>query len=151
MDRDLERIGLDDRQPSGIGGGDLVERRDAPRVALDRHQFSGAGREQRPRQSAGTGSDFDDGARAEIAGRACDSARQVQVEQEMLTERLARCEVVAADHIAQRRQYRRGLAQATTRLWCARRRRASAPASLIAATRLAGFAMPLPAMLNAVP
>ena len=88
----------------------------------------------------GTGADLDDGDAFERARRAGDLGRQVEVEQEILAERLAGVEAMARDDFPQRRQSVGG-----------ERHRVSRSASLMAAIRLAGLATPLPAMSKAVP
>jgi hypothetical protein len=128
-----------------------MERSDAARVAFD-GDHRGTLRQQGARQSAGARSDLDRGAVGQVAGGARDAGGQVEVEQEVLAERLARGKAVPRDDVAQRRQGGSGrLVQARTR--CARcaRWRAIVPASLIASIRLAGLATPLPAMFSAVP
>ena len=102
-----------------------------------------AERQERPGQAAGPGTHFDDGRAVERGGRARDAGGEIEVEEEVLAERLARRKAVAADDIAQRRQVV-DLAHAGTPA-------ASRAASRSAAARLDGLARPLPAMSNAVP
>lgn len=112
--------------------------------------------EERPRQPARSGADLDNRDGVERSGGARDAAGQVEVENKILTEPLARAELVARDDLAQRRQIgrpvagRRGNAQAADARWAARRV-AMSPASLRAAIKLVGLAAPLPAMSKAVP
>ena len=88
----------------------------------------------------GTGADLDDDTACERTGRPRDLGGEVEVEQEILAERLARVETMARNHFAQRRQPVGG-----------ERHRVNRSASLSAAIRLAGLATPRPAMSKAVP
>ena len=97
-------------------------------------------REQRPRQAAGAGADLDHGDASSGPRGAGDAAGQVEVEEEVLAERLLRREAVRGDDFAQRRQAVGGEAHGARRA-----------ASFSAAIRLVGLATPLPAMSNAVP
>ena len=97
-------VALEHGQPAGPGGGDLGERRQAAGVALDRDDVAGALGEQRAGQAAGAGADLEHVAGGEVAGAAGDLGGQVEVEQEVLAERLARREAVRGDDLAQRRQ-----------------------------------------------
>jgi hypothetical protein len=66
---------------------------------------SGTGcRQQGAGEAAGTGPDLQHVAGGKIACQPGDASRQVQIEQEVLPERLARREPVRGDHLAQRRQ-----------------------------------------------
>ena len=96
--------------------------------------------EERARQAARPGADFDDDDAFQRAGGARDAAGQVEVEEEILAERLFRVEAVRGDDLAQRRQAVRGEAHGARRA-----------ASRSAAIRLVGLASPLPAMSKAVP
>ena len=120
--------------------GDLGERAERAGVALDGDHLLGALRQKRARQAAGTGPDLDHGDACERPGGAGDLSGQVEVEEEVLPERLAGFEPVRRDHFAQARQAVRGEAHRVNR-----------SASLSAAMRLAGLATPFPAMSNAVP
>ena len=71
-------------------------------IPLDRDQVPGALKQQRAGQAAGPRPDLDHRARGKIATGARDAARQVHVEQEMLTQALARAQPVAGDDIAKR-------------------------------------------------
>ena len=62
-------------ETAGISSGDLVECGQASVVALDRNDVLRAFDQQRARQAAGTGTDFDDRAVANVARRARDLAR----------------------------------------------------------------------------
>ena len=119
---------------------DIGERRERAQVALDRDHLLCALREKRARKAAGAGADLDDGDARKRPRGAGDFAGQVEVEQEVLAERLARVEAVRRDHVAQARQSVGGEAHRVNR-----------SASLIAAMRLAGLARPFPAMSKAVP
>ena len=120
--------------------GDLGERAKRARVALDGDHLPGALRQERARQAAGTGPDLDDGDAGKRSSGAGDLSGQVEVEQEVLAKRLAGFEPMRRDDFAQRGQPVRSEAHRVNR-----------SASLSAAMRLAGFAIPLPAMSNAVP
>ena len=96
--------------------------------------------EQRARQAAGAGADLDNGDAVQRPGGARDAAGQVEVEEEVLAERLFRREAVRRDDLAQRRQAVGGEAHGASRA-----------ARFSAAIRLAGLATPLPAMSKAVP
>ena len=69
--------------------GDLGERRDRALVALDRDDAGGAFGEQRARQPARARADLDHRDAVERSGGARDAAGQVEIEQEILAERLA--------------------------------------------------------------
>ena len=102
--------------------------------------FCGAFREQRAGEAAGSGADLDDGDACERPRGAGDFAGEVEVEQEILAQRLAGLKPMRRDHVAEARQ-------AVGR----EAHRVSRSASLSAAIRLAGLATPFPAMSNAVP
>ena len=91
------------RRP-GIVRGDLRERGDRARVALDRDDAAGAFGEQRAGEAAGPGPDLDHGHAVERTGGAGDARGQIEVEQEILAERFPGGQTVAADDLAQRRQ-----------------------------------------------
>ncbi len=74
-------------------------------IALDRDHALGAFEQQPARQAAGTRANLDDGAPIEIAaGCTRDAAREVEIENEILSQALLGVELIAADHLAQRRQ-----------------------------------------------
>ena len=139
---DLQRVGLDEVEGDRRTRAQLVERRNAAPVALDRDDV-GAGIEQRAGQPAGSGADFVDALRREIAGNRRDPGQQLAVEDEILAERLARAEAVPRDDLAQRLGRDGSGASARS-------------AALSAAIRIAaaigrGSARSWPAMSNAVP
>ena len=76
-------------KPAGIVRGDLGQRRDRALVALDRDHVRGAFGEQRARQPAGSGADLEHRDAFERAGGARDAAGEIEIEQEILAERLA--------------------------------------------------------------
>src|SRR6185312_10838578 len=121
----------------------IVERGQRALVAFNRDDAPGAERQQRARQSAGTGADFDDGGIIERPGRPRDASREVEVEQKILAERFAGRQGMFADDVAQRRQIvdrgHEGLVAAIR------------AASRSAAARLDGLALPVPARSKAVP
>ena len=133
-------IARDDGEPAGIVCGDFLQRGKAALVALDRDDMLCAIEKQRACQAAGTGADLDDGRAGQVAGSARHLGGDVEVEQEVLAERLLGAQFVPCDHVAQRRQS-----------VDAHVRRLIRSAMSIAASRLSGRAMPLPAMSNAVP
>jgi hypothetical protein len=79
----------------------LAERGDQRPVELDRADVS-AGRGERQRQRAQAGADLDDAIAWSRAGRRRDRARQVGVDQEVLTERLVGSDAVARRQLADR-------------------------------------------------
>jgi hypothetical protein len=81
----------------------FAEGGETARVALDRHDASRAGGEQRPRQSPRTGADLDDSGVREQPRGAGDSAGQIEIEKKILPEALACDDAVPSDHLAQRR------------------------------------------------
>src|SRR6266567_6727392 len=130
---------------------DFLERGDAARIAFDRDHVLGAERQQGSGQSARPRPDLDHGDVFERGGGAGDAGREIEIEQKVLPERLARAEAVAADEIPQRRQRidpsrHRGAAAAA-----AGAPDASRAARRNAAMRLDGSARPVPAMSKAVP
>ncbi len=137
------RVGADDLEPAGISPRNLVERRQRALVALDRDDASGAQRQQRARQSAGTGADLDDGGIFERTRGARDPRGEVEVEQKILAERFACRQGMLANDVAKRRQV-----VDRAHAGCVAAMRA---ASRNAAIRLDGLALPVPAMSKAVP
>ena len=127
-----------------ISPGNIAERGQRAFVALDRDDAPGAQREQRAGQPAGAGADLDDGGVFERGRGARDARGEVEVEQEILSERFSRRQRVLLDHVAQRRKVvdraHAGCATAAIRA-----------ASRNAAIRLDGLARPVPAMSKAVP
>ena len=109
-------------------------------VPLDRDHLPRPLRDEGARQPAGTGPNLDHGDAGERPGGPGDLSGQVEIEQEVLAERLAGLKPVRRNDLAQRRQSVRSEAHRVNR-----------SASLIAAMRLAGLATPFPAMSNAVP
>src|SRR3546814_5157511 len=73
-------------------------------VLLDGDEAGRALGEQRAGEAPGAGAHLDDRALREIRRGARDAPGEVEVEQEMLAERLARGEPVAGDHLAQGRK-----------------------------------------------
>ncbi len=135
---DLQRVALDHLEPAGIGGGDLGQRRQAARVALDGDDPARTAGEQGAREAAGARADFHDRRTLQRARGAGDAAGQVEVEQEVLAEGLLRHQPVAGDDLAQRRQGVDG-AQAVG-FFCDRR-----AARAIDWIMLVGRALPVPA------
>ncbi len=138
-----------------MSGGKFAERRETSCVALDRDNATCTRREQCPRQTAGTGADLDDCGMIEPSSGAGDSAREIEVEEEILPEAPARNDAVSRDHLAQR--WRRPSARIAdqppirrTQL-AADRLAAISAANRNAAIRLSARAVPRPAIANAVP
>ena len=148
-----QRIAFDKGEPPGKGSGQLGERRQAAVVALDRDDMRGAFEQQGAGEAAGAGPNLDDCDTVERTRRPRDPPRQVEIEEKILPECPMRRQAVAADHLAEGRQ--RGLRLDHRRSQPAalapRRRSAIAPARSRAAMRLAGLAVPRPAMSQAVP
>src|SRR5215207_11361286 len=130
----------------GIMLRDLGQGRQAARVALNRHHLSHPGSEERAGEAAWPGADLDDRHVLERPGGARHPARQVEVEQEVLAERLLRHEPVPTHDLAERRQ---AVDRAHAAASAGRAARRAARRS--AAMRLSGRATPLPAMSKAVP
>ena len=84
-----------------MSGGKFAECRQTSRVALDRDNAARTRGEQCPGQTAGTGADLDDCSMIEPPSGAGDSASEVEVEEEILAEALARDDAVSRDHLAQ--------------------------------------------------
>ena len=99
-----QRVALDQLEPAGIARRQLAERGETARVALDRDDAPRAFRQQRAGQPARSRTDLDHGRVVEPPGGARDAPGQVQVEDEILPEALARRDAVARDDLAQRRQ-----------------------------------------------
>jgi hypothetical protein len=83
------RVGVHDIEPAGIALGDRIERRQRAFVALDRNHPPGTQRQQCACQPAGPGADLNDRSAFERPRSARDPRRQIEVEQEILTERFA--------------------------------------------------------------
>ncbi len=141
---DLQRVAGNDGEAAGVTVGNFLQRGQAARVALNGDDTLRARGEQRPGQPAGTGADLDDRDPGKVARRTRDAGGQVEVEEEVLAERLVRGQAMAGDHLAERRQIVHPRYAAPSFRW-------SSAASLSAAARLDGSAMPLPAMSKAVP
>ncbi len=99
-ERQRQRVGRDDPQPAPGAGGELVERREEARVALDRDHLRGAGIEQRAGQPARARPDLDHAAPGELARRRSDPAQQVRIEQEVLAEPLVGAQLETVEDAA---------------------------------------------------
>jgi hypothetical protein len=137
------RVGADDFQPSRIPPCDLFERPERALVALHRDDAPRAQCQQRARQAAGAGTDFDHRGVLQRPCRARNPRSEVEVEQEILAERFAGRQGMLANDLAKRRQV-----VDRAHAGCAAAMRA---ASRNAAIRLDGLARPVPAMSKAVP
>ena len=69
-------------------------------VPFDRDNGGGIAVEQRSRQTTGTGADFDHRDARKVAGRPGYPACQVEVEQEVLSQRLAGTQVEPGDDLS---------------------------------------------------
>lgn len=133
---DLQRVAFDDGQAARIMSCNFSKGWQAALVTLDCDHMRSL-RQKRARQAAGAGADLDDDRIVEWPGGAGDAAREIEIEKEILAERLLGVEAVARDDLAQRGQI---VDHAVIR-----------PASLIASIRLVALATPFPAMSKAVP
>src|SRR6478735_7507719 len=134
---------MHDLETAGIARGNILQGRDRALVMLDGDDASGAEREQGARQPARTRTDLDDGGVLERSRRTRDARGEIEVEEEVLAERFARRQSVLANDLAKRRE----VVDRAHRVFAA----AIRLASLNAAIRLAGLALPVPAMSKAVP
>ena len=139
-----QRIGFEHLEAARIMRRDFGKGRKAAAVLLDGHHLACAIGEQRPGQATGAGADLDHGAGRKISGGAGNARGQVEVEQEILAERLLRVEAVRTDHLAQGRQ---AVDLAHSRFSGSAR----TAAMRNAAARLCGLALPVPAISKAVP
>ena len=73
-------------------------------IPLDGNHSGSAGRQQCPRQAARPGTDLQHGTAGKIAGGAGDLRGQIQIEQEVLTERFACGQSMPGNDLSQRRQ-----------------------------------------------
>lgn len=101
---DLERVAIDHLEPARIGRRDLGQRGQAAAVLLDRENLARALGQKPAREPAGAGPDLEHIRPAQIARRARDFRRQVQIEQKVLPEALLGHEIMSAQNLAQRRQ-----------------------------------------------
>ena len=145
-----ERVCRDDLEPAGIVVGNLLQRRNCARITLHRNDASSPERQQRAGEAARPGADFQHRHPCKIARRASYARGEIKVEQEILSERFLGDETMPANDFAQRRQaVRRDCHDAGTDAGLSAM--ASRAASRIAATKLVGSAVPVPAISNAVP
>src|SRR5205807_5122947 len=148
-----QRIGGNDLEPMRIMRGDLRQCGDRALIALDGNDARCAERQKRARQTAGPGPDFEYCNSFERSRRARDARGKVEVEQEVLAERFTRAQPVPTNNIAQWRQFIGGVRHdAFVEIGASIvAPAASRAASRKAAIRLAGSAVPVPAISNAVP
>src|SRR5260370_42228548 len=137
------RVGADYFQPSRIAPRNLLEPRQCAPVALHRDDAARPQRQQRARQSAGTGADLDDHGIFERSRGARDPRGEVEVQQKILAERFASRQGMLANDLA---KWREVVDRAHAGGAAAIR-----AASRSAAIRLDGSALPVPAMSKAVP
>jgi len=90
----------------GLSGHHVVELHDdvGAKRALDRDDAPRAFRQQRARQTARAGANFDHGRALQGAAGAGDARGQIEIEQEVLAERFLGGQAMPVDHVAQRRQ-----------------------------------------------
>ena len=139
---DLQRIGLDDLEPSFEAMLELGQRGDAAPVTLYR-DHARACLEERPSKTSWPGSDLVDPLTFERSRDRSDACQQLSVEYEILSESLARAQAVAGNDFSERLNR---LAQGTSTRWMA----FSAAMRIAAAMGLAS-ARSWPAISNAVP
>ena len=143
-----QRIAGNELQTPRIGGSQFAEGSKTAWVALDRNDPARAGGEQRAAQAARAGADLDDGGVVEPSGSARDPSRQVEIEEEILSETLMGDNAVPGDDLAQRRQWG---GETVADQAAAARLAAIWAASRSAAIKLSARAVPRPAMSSAVP
>jgi hypothetical protein len=97
---EFERITCDKIEAPRISRSKLAERSETPPVSLYRDNVARPECKQRPCQTAGAGTDLDDGGLVEPSRCSCDPTRQVEVEQEILAEALVRDDPVPRDDLA---------------------------------------------------
>jgi hypothetical protein len=95
-----QRITLDQCEALRIGGGQLAQGSETAWVTLDRDDPARTGCKQRPCQAARAGADLDDCCMIEVPGGAGYPARQVEIEEKILPEALARDDAIAGDDVA---------------------------------------------------
>ena len=98
--RDAQRVAFDDFEPSRPMHGDLGKRTERTTVALDGDHLLGALRQKRARKSPRAGPDLDHDDPCERPRGAGDLAGQVEIEEEVLAQRLAGAQPVRRDHVA---------------------------------------------------
>ena len=99
-----QSVGLDDLQSPGRRPDQLLEGGDGPGVDFDGDHVAGALKEQGAGEPPRAGTDLDHGSFGERRRGTGNAPRQVEVEEEMLAEALARIKTVGGDGLAQRRQ-----------------------------------------------
>ena len=142
---DLQCITLNNCQSSGHGFRNIVQRGKAPLVALDCHDMLGAGSEKGAGQSAGTRPNLQNRHAIKIARSTGNFHRDVEVEEEILPERLFGRQAMLFDHITEWWQFINVTHDAFAMCF------AISAAMRNAAIVLAGLALPVPAISNAVP
>ena len=133
-----QRIPFDHAEFAGPDGRDFGQRGQAAGVFFDRQHMARPFGQKRAGQPAGARPHFEDIGTIEGGRDPGDARGQVQIEKEVLPQRLACAQVVASDHLAQGGEGVDAHARA--------RPVAMVCASLSAARRLEGSARPLPAM-----
>ena len=98
------RVGADNLEPSRIMFRNFLQRAQRAFVALDGDDAPRAERQQGAGQSARAGADLDDCRIFQRAGGAGDPRGQIEVEQEVLSERFAGRQRMLTNDLAQRRQ-----------------------------------------------
>ena len=145
---DLQGVGFDEFEPAAGDRLQLLQGANGSRIDLDRDNALGAFEQQGARQPTRTGTDLDHQALIEGRGGAGDAPGEIEVEEEMLTQPLARIEAMGRDDLAQRRQTGEAVHGGAGQ---DRRRRAMSSAMRSPAIRLVGSARPVPTISSAVP
>src|SRR5438477_6540540 len=99
----MQGVARDDFQLSGISGCNLLEGREGALVAFDRNHASSLS-EEGARQSTRTGPDLDNRHVVERSARPCNPCREIEVQQEILAERLLGAEPVLPDDLPEWRE-----------------------------------------------
>ena len=101
---EIEGVAGNDLEPFRVARGDLLQRGDRALVALDCDHAACAGDEERTGEPARAGADLDHLHAFERPGSARDPRGEVEIEKEILPERLLGAKTMPADHLAQRRK-----------------------------------------------
>src|SRR5262249_14971689 len=102
---EVECVTGDNFKPVGIMSGDFLKRADRTIVALDGNDSRRTKRQKRACKAARPRTDLDDRDRFERSRRARYPRRKIEIEEEVLAERFSRGKPMAANNVAQRRQF----------------------------------------------
>ena len=97
---EFERIASDNIKATRINRSKLAERRETTPISFYRKNAARPTCQQRPRQTARAGTDFDDRGLVEPSRRSYDPTRQVEIEKKILTQALVRGDAVSRDDLA---------------------------------------------------